>query len=157
MSKAIKIDITIVWQDPVKDPSIVLMRMMAVKGSSDYTALKQRANEECLFSVLQEGSKVRQERTKKANTHTQTEDLCQMKTNDGKGNRVRNMALQSSLEHVSLSEIVSAISLSIPTCCSYVNPNRLNLCTVWTLHGNGAGNHFDPICKGSNNNSNMYI
>lgn len=134
MSEAIKIDMK-VSQDPVKGPSIGLMHMMAVKGKQWLPAHGTTVcctqtnglwgNKECLFSVLQKWSKVQQDQTKKANTHTQTqtqtEDLCQMKTNDGKGNRVSNRALQSSLEHTSLSAIVTAISLPIPTCCSYMS------------------------------------
>lgn len=139
MSKVIQIDMK-VSQDPVKGPSIVLMHMMAVKGKQWLPAHGTAVcctqtnglwgNKECLFSVLQKWSKVQQEQTKKANTHTQTqtEDLCQMKTNDGKGNHVSNRALQSSSEHTSLSAIVSTISLPIPTRCSY-----MSIQTGWTF------------------------
>lgn len=120
-----------VSQDPLKGPSIGLMHMMAVQGKqwlfAHGTAVSctqtngLRGNKECLFTVSQNWSKVQQEQTKKANTHTQTqtENLCQMKTNDGKGNSVSNSALQSSLEHTSLDVVASAILLPIPSCCSY--------------------------------------
>ncbi len=107
-----------VSQDPLKGPSIGLMHMMAVKGKQRLLAHGSAVsctqtnglwgNKECLFSVLQDWSKGQQKQTKKANTHTQrqTENLCQMKTNDGTGNNVINRALQSSLEYTSLSVVL---------------------------------------------------